>query len=122
MQPLGWAAGSRVAVVQSMKMVYDVYVRNTESELMRAIQLRASELGHRLWRNNIGLCKNPMLRYGLCVGSADLIGLSNTGRFLAVECKSANGRLTKEQESFLATVRRLNGIGIVAKSVEDFKV
>jgi hypothetical protein len=118
----------------------------SEIELMRAIQLRASEMGHRLFRNNVGmgwvgpqvrvshsqmimmhpgdmLIRRAMvLHAGLAEGSSDLIGLTDTGRFLAVEVKAPKGKLREGQESFLEMVQRLGGIGIVAKSVEDFKV
>ena len=84
----------------------------SEVELMRAIQMKASDEGHRLFRNNVGtgwvghqtrvsrptmvlmkegdvLIRNASpLHSGLCTGSSDLIGLSNGGRFLAVEVKA----------------------------------
>lgn len=116
----------------------------SEIDLMRAIQVKASEMGHRLWRNNVGtgwvgpqvrvshpqmimmhpgdvLIRNASaLHSGLCVGSSDLIGLTDRGRFLAAEVKSAKGRPTEGQESFIETIKRLGGVGVIAKSVEDF--
>ena len=95
----------------------------SESSIMRAIQLAASAAGCRLFRNNVGLWElkdGRRLRTGLCVGSADLVGLTSMGRFLAVECKSAKGRLTDEQRSFLTLVNSLGGIAFTARSVEDF--
>jgi hypothetical protein len=94
----------------------------SEIDLMRQIQFRASELGHRLWRNNVGFCNDPKLRFGLCPGSSDLIGISKDGRFIAVEVKTSKGRTSPGQESFIQVVRRLGGIGIIARKVEDFNV
>lgn len=116
----------------------------SEVELMRAIQMRASELGHRLFRNNVGtgwvgpqvrvshpqmimmrpgdvlLRSSQPLHSGLCVGSSDLIGLTDKGRFLAVEVKAPKGRPSGGQESFIDMVKRFGGVGVIAKSVEDF--
>lgn len=77
----------------------------------------------RVWRNNTGVLKDARgipVRFGLAVGSADLVGIvAPSGRFLAVEVKMPNGRLTPEQEAWLATVRRFGGIAEVARSIED---
>ncbi len=77
---------------------------------------------------------NPKLsrvRYGLCKGSADLIGLTeltigpeHVGKtlavFVAVEVKRAKGgRASAEQLQFLDLVRRRHGIAIVARSPEE---
>jgi hypothetical protein len=118
----------------------------SEIDLVRSLQIKASELGHRLWRNNSGVgwagqqirvSRSQMvmihpgdvviraaraLHAGLATGSSDLIGITNTGRFLAVEAKTPKGRTTDGQESFLEMVNRLGGIGIVARSLEDFNV
>ena len=105
----------------------------SEVELMREIQMKASEQGHRLFRNNEGVGwvggqvrvsrpgmvmmrpgdvllrgKCP-LHAGLGVGSSDLIGLTSAGRFLAVEVKSMRGRATPGQECFVDMVNRLGG-------------
>lgn len=52
-------------------------------------------------------------------GCADIIGMLRGGRFLALECKSASGRVTTEQVEFLGLVARHGGLGIVARSVDD---
>jgi hypothetical protein len=121
-----------------------VWEMMSEIELMRAIQVKASELGCRLWRNNNGigwvgpqvrvshpqmimmrpgdvLIRNALpLHAGLGVGSSDLIGITDHGSFLACEVKAPKGRPTEGQESFIDMVKRLGGIGVIAKSVEDF--
>jgi hypothetical protein len=52
-------------------------------------------------------------------GSADILGCLPGGRFLAVECKAEHGRLSPEQRQFLADVKALGGLAIVAKSWQD---
>ena len=97
----------------------------SEVELMRRIQLEASKQGHRLWRNNCGFCRDPKLRFGLCPGSSDLIGLTggpHGGRFLSVEVKSEHGRFRSGQQEFLSQVQAMGGIGLVARCLEDFRV
>jgi hypothetical protein len=60
-----------------------------------------------------------MQPYGICVGSSDLIGIAPCGRFLAVEVKTATGRVTKEQQTFIDAVCRAGGIAGIARSVDD---
>lgn len=109
----------------------------TEQDVLRAIQLAATQRGHRLFRNNVGvgwvgqvirhtgdtiLLRNPRpLHAGLMEGSSDLIGLTNTGRFLAVEVKSERGRLTDDQRAWIAVIRRFGGLAGEARSIEDFE-
>ena len=71
----------------------------------------------RIWRHNVGKARplsNPdtVIQYGR-PGQPDLMGLCR-GRFLAIECK-ASGRVTPEQQSFLAMVRKLGGIAVVSR-------
>lgn len=80
-----------------------------------------------LWRNNTGGVettgrggRDRLVRYGLCRGSADLVGiLGPHGRLLALECKTATGRTTPEQDLFLDLVRSRGGFAAVVRSVED---
>ncbi len=64
--------------------------------------------------------EHPALRTvvsGLCKGASDNIGIvAPHGRFLALEWKSARGRLTKEQSMFIDLV---NARGGVARCVRD---
>lgn len=107
----------------------------TESALQRSIMLAVSQTGARVLRNNVGVAwqgkavrlangdvlikQAQAVKYGLCVGSADFIGWTRDGRFLAIEVKAARGRLTPEQAQFLNAVRQAGGIAVEARSVEQ---
>lgn len=52
------------------------------------------------------------------VGVSDILGIYK-GRFLAIEVKSENGRLTPGQKRFIDSVNANGGIAFVAKCVED---
>lgn len=79
-----------------------------------------------LWRNNVGLLERPgggRVRYGLSIGSADLIGIVTSvfdghrvGRFLALEVKRPGGRPTKDQLIFLRLVQARGGVAAVVSS------
>jgi len=95
-----------------------------EADIMRSIQIAATEIGWRLFRNNTGSLKDRDGRYvtfGLCVGSSDLIGWSNTGLFVAVEVKTTTGRATPEQLAFLRAVEISGGLAFLCRSVDEFK-
>ncbi len=94
----------------------------TEADIMREIQLAATKLGARLFRNNVGMATTntgSVIRFGLAIGSPDLIGWTKLGRFLAVEVKTSSGRLTKHQRQFLDAIIAAGGIAGVARSVGD---
>lgn len=81
-----------------------------------------SESGCLIWRNNTGILKDKTgrpIKFGLCKGSSDLIGLTPSGQFLAVECKTATGRFRPEQTAFIDAVRKKGGRAGIARSVED---
>lgn len=93
-----------------------------ESNLQKLMMARLSELGATVWRNNTGVLKNERgvpIRFGLCVGSSDIIGIAPDGRFLAVECKNRTGKATPEQERFIRHVLSRGGIAGICRSVED---
>lgn len=97
-----------------------------ESAISKLIQLAATQAGCRLFRNTVGRLRDPqgrMISFGIAVGSSDLIGWCSRGGlavFLAVEVKSATGRLRPQQRTFLDAVRQHGGIAIVARSVDEF--
>lgn len=70
------------------------------------------------------------VRYGLEVGSSDLIGFVSTeispsmvgqkiAIFTAIEVKSDTGKLSEDQENFLRMVDNFGGISGVARSVQE---
>jgi hypothetical protein len=83
-------------------------------------------MGIYAYRNNTGASeyqdkrtgKKRFVRYGK-PGASDIIGIMPGGRFIAVECKAAKGRLSEAQHEFLCQVERMGGLAIVARSVED---
>ena len=102
-------------------MAGDAEVKS-ERNIQALILMALSEAGCLVWRQDTGAYKAPdgrLIRYGLCKGSSDVIGLAKDGRFLAVEVKTATGRVRPEQETFIAAVRRAGGRAGVARSVGD---
>lgn len=108
---------------------------NNETNLQRAIMVALSEAGCTVWRNNTGqayagrvihssggvvtLASASPIVFGLCVGSADIIGIAPGGRFLAVEVKTATGRVSREQQLFIDAVNAAGGVAGIARSVQD---
>jgi len=92
-----------------------------ESLIQKEIMLALSQAGCMVWRNNTGSYKDGdrFIRYGLCKGSSDIVGLTNGGVFIAVEVKSATGRVSNDQINFIDNVRRKNGISFVARSADE---
>jgi hypothetical protein len=86
-----------------------------------------------LFRNNTGTLRDQHGRpvsFGLCKGSADLIGWrtvtispemvgQQVAVFTSIEVKAASGRLSPEQRQWLDAVQAAGGIGGVARSVAD---
>lgn len=102
---------------------------------MNQIMLALSEAGCLVWRNETALAwagrvvhreagivtisGASAIACGLCVGSADLIGIAPGGRFLAIEVKTSTGRPSKEQTRFIAAVARAGGVAGIARSVDE---
>lgn len=119
----------------------------SESPVMRTIQLEIARERVHLFRNNVGngyvgkfLVKLPngdavlrdwrRIQFGLCPGSADLIGWRSLtitpdmvgktiAQLVAVEVKTEDGSPNKTQREFLTVVRNAGGIACIARSVED---
>ena len=106
--------------------------RSDELAIQNAIRLEHGAGPARLWRNNTGALKDQagrLVRYGLCPGSSDLIGLRQVvvtpdmvgqtlAVFTAIEVKD-RGRLTPEQQAFLTMVTQAGGLAGVARSPDD---
>ena len=104
-----------------------------EHEIQQRIRLACGRGAVRLWRNNTGALvdqQGRFVRFGLCKGSSDLIGLRSLeitpelvgqrlARFVALEVKTDQGVLSREQRAFLRLVQQLGGVGAVCRSVEE---
>ena len=105
----------------------------SEQTIQQHIRLACSKGDCRLFRNNTGslLDKNGRpVQFGLCKGSADLIGWrtvtvtpemvgQQVAIFTSIEVKTPTGRIRPEQQAWLETVQAAGGIAGVARSVED---
>ena len=104
-----------------------------EHEIQQRIRLACGRGAVRLWRNNTGALvdqQGRFVRFGLCKGSSDLIGLRSLeitpelvgqrlAQFVAVEVKTGQGVLSPEQRAFLRLVQQLGGVAAVCRSVEE---
>jgi hypothetical protein len=99
-----------------------------EKHLYNEIRLALTPLGVRLFRNNTGMLRDVRgipVRFGLCVGSSDLIGWTPciiagqpTAVFTAIEVKD-RGKPTDEQTKFILAVRAAGGIAGVARNASQ---
>lgn len=103
---------------------------------MRRCMKRATEMGARLFRNNVGVLKDERgvpVRYGLQVGSGDLIGWvpvtvtadmvgQRLAVFVSVETKGAKGRVTAEQAAWADAVSEAGGRAGVARKDDDLTI
>jgi len=108
---------------------------NPETQIQRRIMLALSEAGCTVFRNEtsgawlgkiihkagnqVTIANAHMMVFGLAVGSSDIIGISQNGKFLAVEVKTATGRASKEQLAFIEAVRAAGGIAGIARNEQD---
>jgi hypothetical protein len=77
--------------------------RERESKVQRAIMVRLSRLGVRLWRRNVGAMadrKGNYVRFA-APGQSDLWGVDRSGRHWEVEVKRHGNRPTDRQISWL---------------------
>lgn len=121
----------------------------SETEFMRRCQKLATELGARLFRNNVSQAwvankvidlpggdkrlVNPRpLHAGLMPGSGDLIGWTpvtittemvgqTVAVFTSVETKTATGRIRKGQPEWAAAIQKAGGYAGFARSDDDLR-
>lgn len=105
----------------------------TEQQIQQDIRLACGKGNCRLFRNNTGSLKDPSgrpVQFGLCKGSADLIGWKQltitpdmvgqkVAVFASIEVKTPTGRVRPEQQQWLKAVQAAGGVAGIARSVED---
>jgi hypothetical protein len=105
----------------------------SEQRIQQEIRLAISHGDTKVFRNNTGTLKDANgrpVQFGLCKGSADLIGWRTVtvtpemvgqriAVFTSIEVKTPTGRLRPEQQQWLDAVQAAGGIAGVARSVED---
>ena len=105
----------------------------SEQTIQQHIRLACSIGTCRLFRNNTGTLRDINGRpvsFGLCKGSADLIGWRSVtitpemvgqqiAVFTSIEVKAATGRIRPEQQQWLQAVAAAGGIAGVARSVGE---
>ena len=111
------------------------HVANAETTLQQQIRLAlGTHPDARLFRNQVGSLPDPrtgrLVTFGLARGSADLIGW-RTGMitpdmvgqqlavFTSIEVKTPTGRVSPQQQAWMAVVQGAGGIAGVARSVCD---
>jgi len=95
----------------------------TEATIQRAIlsALERHPMVARVWRQSVGALQTPDGRR-VSVGTPgqpDIMGFLHGGRFLAVEVKRHDGRISPEQAKWLARATEAGAAAGVARSVEE---
>lgn len=94
----------------------------SEANIVNDCLISISKAGGLAWRNNTGVLQDKTgrpVKFGLCVGSSDIIGVCPDGKFLAVECKRGKGKATDNQLKFIQAVQAKGGRAGVARCAED---
>lgn len=108
-------AGERV-------LIADAPVERERGLMLRIRAALAVIPGVVVWRNNVGVDAEHGVRYGLGVGSADLVGIVTVrglGVFAGWEVKMPGRKLRPEQSRWIDLVRRRGGIAGRVDSPEE---
>jgi hypothetical protein len=96
----------------------DTLENRVKTEVLKYLKLRQIKA----WSNPSGAVRirpGKFMSFGK-KGSADIIGLlPPNGKFLAVETKAPDGRLSPERKQFLAGIREQGGVAVIARSWTD---
>ncbi len=95
-----------------------------ESDVLRSCLDYLRLRGHFVFRVNNGAFRTESGGFVRCTdlpGVADIIGITVNGRGLAVETKSAKGRLSEFQKAFGEEYRRRGALYVVARNVGDLQ-
>lgn len=93
-----------------------------ETNILQQIRLDCADIAI-LWRNNVGAYKDRngrLVRYGLCTGSSDLVGLRrDDGRIIAIEVKIPGKLPRPEQIKFIEAILKNGGLAGIATNSEE---
>jgi len=76
-----------------------------------------------LWNTPNGLFLtlwNSKIKIGI-EGQADIMGIRNDGKFIAVECKVGRDFLKPEQIKWAEMIKKYNGVWIQVRTIEDME-
>ena len=94
-----------------------------EGDLMRSIMVALSEDGHFVARANVGLFftkDGRPVHAGLPVGFSDLFGhRAGDARAFYLEVKTPTGRVSPQQQAFIAAMQRRGALAGVVRSVAE---
>jgi hypothetical protein len=96
-------------------------MKRSEANLLNDCMVELSASGCLVWRNNTGALPDKngrILKFGLCKGGSDIIGICPDGKFLAVEVKTETGRASSDQMRFIDAINRLGGRAGIAREAK----
>lgn len=99
-----------------------IQIKEKESDIQKAILTYLKFRKIFAWKNNsagIYLKKTGSYIPMGMTGISDILGILPNGRFLAIEVKTKIGKLSENQEAFIAEITSRKGLAIVARSVDD---
>ncbi len=98
--------------------------KKLEKEIQNEILGWLDKKGYFFWRNNSTGLFDPFAgtfrrkgKYQV-LGISDILGLIN-GRFVAIEIKSENGKVSFYQQEFIDNINDNGGCAFIARSIED---
>lgn len=95
--------------------------RDIEKEILAYLKAR----GVPCWKIKVQGTYDPIKRvrraHTASAGVSDILGVLPDGTFLAIEVKTPTGVVSEKQLTFLNSVNHSNGLGLIARSVDDVK-
>jgi hypothetical protein len=99
--------------------------RTPESEVVKSILHYLKIIGVMAWRNNTTGVYDPTRKlfrsFSGLKGVSDILGVMRGGRFLAIEAKAKDGRLSDDQAAFIDAVNKAGGLAFCARSIDDVR-
>lgn len=94
-----------------------------EKHIQKSILLYLRSNGIYCWPNKTQGTYNPTLKRFMAgntfKGPSDVLGILDTGQFLAIEVKSKTGKLSPEQKDFLENIDKRGGVSFMCRSLEE---